>query len=178
MVLIQLKQSLSDFLKGCSRLLILTVGNEMRSDDGFGPYLASIISRDVMERGHLLINAGTVPENFTGMIRSEKPSHIIIVDAVEMGKEPGTIMLIDRDRISDYSISTHAMPLSFLVRYLEEQGDCRITLIGVQPENLEFGMELSEGVRGAAYELRDLLLSAIDEVCCGKTPYFKQDPGS
>nr|WP_255772490.1 hydrogenase maturation peptidase HycI [Methanothermobacter sp. K4] len=168
--MIQLRQSLSNFLEGCSRLLVLTVGNELRSDDGFGPYLASIISRDVSERGHLLINAGTVPENFTGRIRSERPSHIIIVDAVEMGEEPGTIMLIDRERISEYSISTHAMPLSFLVKYLEEQSGCRVTLIGVQPENLEFGMELSARVRGAAYELRDLLLSAIDAASCSKSP--------
>jgi len=176
--LIQLRQSLSEFLEGCRRLLVLTVGNELRSDDGFGPYLASIIAGDVTERGHLLINAGTVPENFTGTIRSEKPSHIIIVDAVEMGEDPGTIMLIDRKRISEYSISTHAMPLSFLVRYLEEQSDCRIALMGVQPENLEFGMELSARVRGAAYELRDLLLSAIDEASFEKSPSnLNQDPG-
>jgi len=163
-----LKRLLSDFLTDCRRLLVLTVGNELRSDDGLGPYLASLIQEAMEERGHLVINAGTVPENFTGKIRSERPSHILIVDAVEMREEPGTVRLIERDNISEYSISTHAMPLSFLVRYLEDQGDYRIALMGVQPENLEFGTGLSPAVEDAVHDLAGMIISALDDFgSCG-----------
>jgi len=163
-----LKRLLSDFLTDCRRLLVLTVGNELRSDDGLGPYLASLIQEAMEERGHLLINAGTVPENFTGKIRSERPSHILIVDAVEMREEPGTVRLIERDSISEYSISTHAMPLSFLVRYLEDQGAYRIALMGVQPENLEFGTGLSPAVEDAVHDLAGMIISALDDFgSCG-----------
>jgi len=167
-VSITLKRLLSDFLTDCRRLLVLTVGNELRSDDGLGPYLASLIQEAMEERGHLLINAGTVPENFTGKIRSERPSHILIVDAVEMREEPGTVRLIERDSISEYSISTHAMPLSFLVRYLEDQGAYRIALMGVQPENLEFGTGLSPAVEDAVHDLAGMIISALDDFgSCG-----------
>ncbi|HIH64601.1 hydrogenase maturation peptidase HycI [Methanothermobacter thermautotrophicus] len=163
-----LKRLLSDFLTDCRRLLVLTVGNELRSDDGLGPYLASLIQEAMEERGHLVINAGTVPENFTGKIRSERPSHILIVDAVEMREEPGTVRLIERDSISEYSISTHAMPLSFLVRYLEDQGAYRIALMGVQPENLEFGTGLSPAVEDAVHDLAGMIISALDDFgSCG-----------
>lgn len=163
-----MKRLLSDFLTDCRRLLVLTVGNELRSDDGLGPYLASLIQEAMEERGHLLINAGTVPENFTGKIRSERPSHILIVDAVEMREEPGTVRLIERDSISEYSISTHAMPLSFLVRYLEDQGAYRIALMGVQPENLEFGTGLSPAVEDAVHDLAGMIISALDDFgSCG-----------
>ena len=163
-----MKRLLSDFLTDCRRLLVLTVGNELRSDDGLGPYLASLIQEAMEERGHLLINAGTVPENFTGKIRSERPSHILIVDAVEMREEPGTVRLIERDNISEYSISTHAMPLSFLVRYLEDQGAYRIALMGVQPENLEFGTGLSPAVEDAVHDLAGMIISALDDFgSCG-----------
>ncbi|AAB85241.1 coenzyme F420-reducing hydrogenase, delta subunit homolog [Methanothermobacter thermautotrophicus str. Delta H] len=168
MVSITLKRLLSDFLTDCRRLLVLTVGNELRSDDGLGPYLASLIQEAMEERGHLVINAGTVPENFTGKIRSERPSHILIVDAVEMREEPGTVRLIERDSISEYSISTHAMPLSFLVRYLEDQGAYRIALMGVQPENLEFGTGLSPAVEDAVHDLAGMIISALDDFgSCG-----------
>jgi|GEM_PF-1075633 len=40
-------------------------------------------------------NGGTAPENLTGEIRRFKPSHLIMIDAVELGKRPGTIALID-----------------------------------------------------------------------------------
>lgn len=163
-----MKRLLSDFLTDCRRLLVLTVGNELRSDDGLGPYLASLIQEAMEERGHLVINAGTVPENFTGKIRSERPSHILIVDAVEMREEPGTVRLIERDSISEYSISTHAMPLSFLVRYLEDQGAYRIALMGVQPENLEFGTGLSPPVEDAVHDLAGMIISALDDFgSCG-----------
>ncbi|BAZ98780.1 MULTISPECIES: hydrogenase maturation peptidase HycI [Methanothermobacter] len=163
-----MKRLLSDFLTDCRRLLVLTVGNELRSDDGLGPYLASLIQEAMEERGHLVINAGTVPENFTGKIRSERPSHILIVDAVEMREEPGTVRLIERDSISEYSISTHAMPLSFLVRYLEDQGAYRIALMGVQPENLEFGTGLSPAVEDAVHDLAGMIISALDDFgSCG-----------
>lgn len=163
-----MKRLLSDFLTDCRRLLVLTVGNELRSDDGLGPYLASLIQEAMEERGHLVINAGTVPENFTGKIRSERPSHILIVDAVEMREEPGTVRLIERDNISEYSISTHAMPLSFLVRYLEDQGAYRIALMGVQPENLEFGTGLSPAVEDAVHDLAGMIISALDDFgSCG-----------
>jgi len=161
---INLRRILNDFLTDCRRLLVLTVGNELRSDDGLGPYLASLIQETMVKRGHLLINAGTVPENFTGKIRSENPSHILIVDAVEMREDPGTVRFIERDSISEYSISTHAMPLSFLVRYLEDQGDYRIALMGVQPENLEFGTELSPVVEGAVRDLAGVIIAALDGV--------------
>lgn len=164
MISINLRRILNDFLTDCRRLLVLTVGNELRSDDGLGPYLASLIQETMVKRGHLLINAGTVPENFTGKIRSENPSHILIVDAVEMREDPGTVRFIERDSISEYSISTHAMPLSFLVRYLEDQGDYRIALMGVQPENLEFGTELSPVVEGAVRDLAGVIIAALDGV--------------
>lgn len=164
MISIHLKRILNDFLTDCRRLLVLTVGNELRSDDGLGPYLASLIQEAMVKRGHLLINAGTVPENFTGKIRSENPSHILIVDAVEMREDPGTVRFIERDSISEYSISTHAMPLSFLLRYLEDQGDYRIALMGVQPENLEFGTELSPVVEGAVHDLAGVIIAALDGV--------------
>ncbi len=157
-----LKKKLDDFLTDCRRLLVLTVGNELRGDDGLGPYLASLLREPLTGMGHVLIDAGTVPENFTGSIRKEKPSHILIVDAVQMEAEPGTSGFIERERISEYSISTHAMPLSFLVKYLEEQGDYRIALIGIRPENLEFGRGLSPRIEGAVHELASLILKALE----------------
>lgn len=33
-----------------------------------------------------VFDGGIVPENFTGMIKREDPSHIILIDAADMGK--------------------------------------------------------------------------------------------
>ncbi len=135
----------SDTYKGCNenldtptKIVFLTIGNDMRGDDATGPVMADKLSKLFQERDDLLvINGGTVPENYTGIIRRENPSHLIFIDAVEMEKEPGYIRLVKKEEIANYSISTHAMPISFLIKYLESIVDARIILIGIQPKNMD-----------------------------------------
>ena len=121
-----------------TKILFLGIGNDMLGDDAIGPVTVHKLSEMFKERTDILvINGGTVPENYTGIIRRENPSHLIFIDAVEMGKEPGHIRLVEKDEIANYSISTHAMPISFLIKYLESSVDAQIILIGIQPKNMD-----------------------------------------
>lgn len=126
--------------------MILGIGNEMRGDDGLGSILAQKLS--IIENKNITVFDGkSVPENFTGVIKRENPSHIIILDAVEMNKEPGHIRLVMKEEIANYSVSTHAMPLSFLVKYLESTTSAEIMLLGIQPENMDLICELSLNIQ-------------------------------
>ena len=103
----------------------------MRGDDAIGPIIArklNVIFKK--QKDFIVINAETVPENYTGLIRKEEPSHIIFIDAVEMNRNPGEIKLIESNEIANYSISTHAMPISFMIKYIESFTDAKILLIG------------------------------------------------
>lgn len=118
----------------------------MRGDDGLGSILAQKLS--IIEKKNITVFDGkSVPENFTGVIKRETPSHIIILDAVEMNKEPGHIRFVMKEEIANYSVSTHAMPLSFLVKYLESTTSAEIMLLGIQPENMDLICELSPNIQ-------------------------------
>nr|WP_319374913.1 hydrogenase maturation peptidase HycI [uncultured Methanobacterium sp.] len=122
------------------------IGNEMRGDDGLGSILAQKLS--IIENKNITVFDGkSVPENFTGSIKREIPSHIILLDAVEMNEEPGHIRLVMKEEIANYSVSTHAMPLSFLVKYLESTTSAEIMLLGIQPENMDLICELSPKIQ-------------------------------
>ena len=54
-----------------------------------------------------------------------------------MENKPGHIRIVKKDEIANYSISTHAMPISFLIKYLESIVDTKIILIGIQPKNMD-----------------------------------------
>ncbi len=164
MVWIPLKPELRTFLKDCQKVVILTIGNELRGDDGLGPLFAQNLSSELekspikngqisQEDKIIIIDGGMVPENFTGSIRKENPTHIIIVDAVEMDKKPGTIKLINKDKIAQYNVSTHAMPLSFLIKYLETTGSFKVCLVGMQPKTMELGDNLSQEVKESVKEM-------------------------
>jgi hydrogenase 3 maturation protease len=116
--------------------VILGIGNEMRGDDGLGSVLAQELS-NLEDKNITIFDGKTVPENFTGAIKRETPSHIIIVDAVEMDETPGHVKLVFKEEIANYSISTHAMPLSFLINYLETTTSAKIMLMGIQPKDMD-----------------------------------------
>ncbi|NYB51358.1 MAG: hydrogenase maturation peptidase HycI [Methanobacteriaceae archaeon] len=127
--------------------MILGIGNDMRGDDALGSVLAQKMSHLFADKKNLIVfDCKTVPENFTGAIKKEKPSHIILLDAVEMNKPPGHIRLVEKEEIDNYSISTHAMPLSFFIKYLESTSPSEIFLLGIQPKKMNLIGEISREV--------------------------------
>jgi hydrogenase 3 maturation protease len=109
----------------------------------------------------VVFDGQVVPENFTGAIKKENPSHIILIDAADMGKRPGHIKLIKKNEIAQYHISTHAMPLSFLIKYLEHSTKAQIILIGIQPKEMELVDQVSEEINISIESLVDLLGNII-----------------
>lgn len=156
------KSQLSNFLSDCNKLIILGVGNELKSDDGVGPFIIKKLQEENIENKNLLfINAQTVPENFTGKIRKENPTHLIIVDACLMDSNPGDIQIVNRYEFANIGISTHSMSLSFFVRFLEKDNDFKIIFIGIEPETMDWGEAPTPKVEKTALEFIETLKGII-----------------
>ena len=152
---------MDDFLKDCKKLIVLGVGNELKSDDGIGPFIIRKLKEENIENENLLfIDAKTVPENFTGKIRKENPTHLIIVDACLMDSKPGDMQIVDKYDFSNIGISTHSMSLSFFVKYLEKDTEIRIMFVGIEPETMDWGANPTPIVEKAANEFIDSLKGA------------------
>ncbi|NYB26719.1 MAG: hydrogenase maturation peptidase HycI [Methanobacteriaceae archaeon] len=152
---------LKEFLKGRDKLVILGIGNQLRGDDFAGSLIARKLSKTLEKKDVTVLDGGTVPENFTGLIKRENPTHIILLDAADMGKPPGYIKIIKKDGISQYNISTHAMPLSFLIKYLEHSIKSNIILIGIQPMEMELVDSVSPEVNASVEFLLGVLKKLI-----------------
>lgn len=139
-----------------SKIIILGVGNELKSDDGAGPYVIDRLG-DVSSENVILIDAQTVPENFTGKIRKEQPSHLVIVDSCLMDEEPGTVKIVNRDDFNNIGISTHSMSLSYFVKYLEQDNSFNVTFVGIEPELMEFANALTPKVKEGADNLIEII---------------------
>lgn len=157
---------IKEFLKDYDKLIILGIGNELRGDDGFGSYIINLIENELktatnnsnFKNNIILIDGGSAPENFTGQIKRENPSHIIIVDAAIMGSEPGTIKFIEEDEIANISVSTHSMSLSFLIKYLKKDIDFELLFIGIEPFSMNLGEELSSEIIEKAIYIKDIII--------------------
>lgn len=143
----------------------MAIGNELRGDDGLGPLFANKISKIIKNESNVVvINGGIVPENFTGTIRKENPSHVILIDAVEMNAQPGDMKFIAKEEISQYNVSTHSMPISFLIKYLETTSSFKIILLGMQPENMELGEEITENVKISVNNLINIFKTILNDL--------------
>lgn len=157
------ESQLNNFLKDCEKLIVLGVGNELKCDDGVGPYIIKKLKEENIEDKNrlLFINAETVPENFTGKIRKEKPTHLIIVDACLMGGDPGDMKIVNRYDFANIGISTHSMSLSFFVRYLEKDTNFGIVFVGIEPESMDYADKPTPKVEKAADEFISILKGII-----------------
>lgn len=143
-----IKQELSSFISRAKKLAILGIGNELRTDDGLGPYVVDKLN---IEHSSLLIeNVGSVPEAFTRSLAEFGAERIILIDAADMQKPPGHVELVTKDRISGIALSTHSMPLSLLMMYLEQETGGRTILLGVQPKNIQFGEGMTPEIQNIA----------------------------
>jgi hydrogenase 3 maturation protease len=81
----------------------------------------------------------------------------MLADAADMGLPPGALRKIAPERISTLSFSTHHMPLSLFISYVNEFCG-KVLLVGVQPERTEIGSAISKAVRKSAKKLTETIL--------------------
>lgn len=157
------ESQLRNFLEGFEKLIVLGVGNELKCDDGVGPYIIKKLKEDMVEDKDrlLFIDAQTVPENFTGKIRKETPTHLIIVDACLMGGEAGDMKVVDENDFASIGISTHSMSLSFFVKYLQQDCDFKIIFVGIEPESMDYADNPTVKVEDAANEFINILKGIV-----------------
>ena len=124
---------------------VFTVGAVLRGDDAAGPMLSKMLEEKPVD-GWQVIDGEMTPEDYTGVVKREKPDFLVLVDAAQMNLEPGAVRLLERDNVvSDYMVTTHSMPLSYLID--EIAGYCgELIFIGIQPAQLEFFAPLTPEV--------------------------------
>ena len=155
--MLNLKTDLKNRLRGASRIAILGIGSLLRADDAAGTLVAQKLAQHLKKaktRSRKVFLGESAPENLTGEIKRYKPSHVIIVDTADFKEAPGTVVVLDPGDVgSGVSFSTHKMPAKILVDYLQKSLACDVTIIGIQPKNIDFGEALSKIVAGAAKEV-------------------------
>lgn len=146
-----------------SRLAIVGIGQELRGDDGAGLAVVRRL-RDLLPQNEnlLLIEAGPAPENFTGPLRRFRPTQVVLIDAALMGATPGGWCFIDwKDGGTNFSASTHMLPIDALAAHLEKEIHCTVSLVGIQPVSNGLGEALSPPVQKAVEQVAQTLSRLI-----------------
>jgi len=142
------KQGLAEFLRPLKPpFLFVGIGNEFKGDDASGP---SLIARlEAQHTHHYTLNCGVIPENYVQPIAAFHAASIILVDAVDMGEQPGTVGLFHSEDIEATGVSTHGMPLSLFADVVKTETGAAVYLLGIQPKAVTLGEPLSPEVEKA-----------------------------
>jgi coenzyme F420 hydrogenase subunit delta len=131
-------------------VVIFGCGNILLGDDGFGPAVAEKLrASDVVPAGATVIDAGTSVREFLFDITlsEQRPSLIVVIDAVDVGRPPGEVFKIPLDdipivNIPDYSL--HQAPTSNLLRELRDHCGVEVVVIACQvgdiPDEVKMGL--------------------------------------
>jgi hydrogenase 3 maturation protease len=138
------------------RVCFMGVGNRDYGDDAFGVHLAeALLNAGVGD----VIVAENSPDCWLGIATDMGFDHLVFLDAVEFGAEPGSAVFLDsREIVTRYpQISTHKISLGVLASFIESNGITKVWLLGVQPASLKQGHDLSPAVRKTLGALLELL---------------------
>lgn len=132
------------------KYLIMCIGNPDGGDDAVGPYIADKLKDTDLD----VINCKTTPENYTSVVKRKHPDKLIIIDAADMDLDPGEIRIVPKEKIGVMTISTHGIPVSVLMNYLEQTVK-EVILVGIQPKTMSG--EMTDLVRKSADKLIDII---------------------
>ena len=149
------------------KLLIFGAGNTLMRDDGFGVAVAHALADVPLPDGVEVIDGGGAALAVEGLL--QEADHVILVDAAEMGKLPGTLVRFDPDQVRsaarDRPLSLHQGDLLSTLHLLEALGQRPpVTIIAVQPQDVSVGQGLTPPVQAAVPEAVRIVAEACADV--------------
>jgi hydrogenase maturation protease len=123
--------------------LFVGIGNLLKTDDGVGVYISKRIRTN---NSVLSLTVEASIENYIGKIVSLDPDILILIDCVDMKAIAGSFKLLSLNKIQDITFNTHNISL----RRLSEFFTMPVYVLGIQPEKIDFGEDLSYLVKNVA----------------------------
>ncbi|MCC6607478.1 MAG: HyaD/HybD family hydrogenase maturation endopeptidase [Anaerolineae bacterium] len=139
------------------RKIVLGLGNTLQTDEGLGVYaLEALVAQLGDVDGVEFIDGGVLGLNLLPLV--ESASHLLILDAANAGKAPGTVIELTRGQIPLYSgvkLSQHQLTFQEVLALASIRGllPPNLHLVGAQPADLTVGLGMSETIEAALPEI-------------------------
>lgn len=150
-----------------TNIAILGVGNLLMKDEGIGVHIVQLLEKNYTFDPEVeIIDGGTSGSELYGFF--DKHDKMIIVDAVNFGKEAGFIGTIENDDILSQlntKLSMHNLGLTDVLSHVKllDIEPSEICLVGIQPELIEYGMELSKTISDKMNRILEVIFSKLAE---------------
>ncbi|HEX7155758.1 MAG TPA: HyaD/HybD family hydrogenase maturation endopeptidase [Burkholderiaceae bacterium] len=148
------------------RAVVLGVGNLLLGDEGAGPRTIEALARDGRVPLEVaLIDGGTSAMELLDDLAGA--DLLLIVDAVAHGAPPGAVVVLEGEQVPEFftlKLSPHQVGLSDVLATLRllDQSPRETVIIGVQPQTLAMGLQLSPPVAAAVPQLVGQVIARLE----------------
>jgi hydrogenase maturation protease len=145
---------------------IIGVGNILLMDEGVGPKVVEILQKNYKFEPEIeIIDGGTLGLDLLPYI--EKFKKILLIDIVDFHKEPGYIGILRGEEIPPYlktKLSLHHVGVQDLLEIARLMGMMpeELVLVGIQPEVIDMGLDLSQTLKVKLNKLVEEVLKIIN----------------
>jgi hydrogenase maturation protease len=150
-------------MTGPDKTTVVGVGNVLLQDEGIGVHVIRSL-REMTLPNVELVDGGTSPDVLTCL---EATDRLIIVDAAETGGPPGSIYRLRPEDLagntSDFSLHELGVPESLQMMQLMGNYPGEVIIIGIQPKEISWGMELTPELAARLPEI----VTVVREVISG-----------
>ena len=148
-----------------SPIVLLGVGNILLTDEGFGVHVVNQLREDyVFNPPITILDGGTMGMELLTYMRGM--TKLLLVDAINGGDAPGTVYEFPHEEMNTYfteAISVHEVGMQDIlrIRALQEDPLEDAVVIGVEPESLELGLDLSETTQAVVEDVKKRILAVL-----------------
>lgn len=148
------------------RTVILGIGNELLSDEGIGVHIIKELQKmDNFPPEIEIYEGGTDGFGLLNII--VETDRLIVIDSLRGGSKPGTIYKFDiEDAPSSpdlFKTSVHQIGILEVINLSSLIGKTpKTTVIGVEPETISTGMELSEKIKAKIPRIIQLIFEELN----------------
>jgi len=145
------------------KTVIIGIGNLILRDEGLGVHVVRQLEDRELPPGVELIDGGTATMELLPVIHEAE--RIVVIDALRAGGEPGTIYRVSPEDLlcePQSPLSLHQMGLLEVLGMARQLG-ChgKVAIIGVEPKEISWGMELSPEVEAAIPKVIDAVFEEL-----------------
>jgi hydrogenase maturation protease len=144
---------------------LLGLGSILMQDEGVGVHAIRYIREQYDTPGVEIVDGGTSGLDLLPYI--ENRDRLLVVDAVNFGEEPGYLGVLRNDEVPAFfgvKASLHHLGLVDVLAaaQLLDLAPREICLIGIQPQTISLGLELSELIQGRLGGLVDRVIEELE----------------
>ncbi len=140
------------------RVAIIGLGNRSLGDDGIGPRLVERLEGRV---DALLYESRNGLETVLSAIPADRPEIVVVVKAIDVGRLPGTMVLLTGAMLENGNVGENANDVRCLVRYIEKESRTPTVLLVIQPETSALENTPSDGVNRSCSRLERFFLDKL-----------------